>query len=336
MNTDYGDPLCNLCWEVIKEPYIVTSCNHAFCMKHESDPRIQQSTCPGCGSHLPSKNGLLVARFRVSKEDTRSLCGLQPDVVIELATNALDFWSDQERTRSDFFAHKWSEAKKVKDEQKQSFKSAHENLAQELLVERQRVQQADARGDELKQELQLLEDKYTEETRKVRMLQERMIEWKRKRSESPQHPSALASPEHGAAGSSRHRCDGSSGFCNPACNPRTSPMRSHSVPPRALGGGGLGGGMGGGMGGGFGSGGLSRHASPAQHHTSSGPPAPLGRSMPSLGGGGFGLGAASGSVSRFGSLAHLTTPTTSSRQSTPVHRSIGSIGGSALSYGGRR
>ena len=53
----YGALACNLCWEELKEPFIVTSCNHCFCMHHEKDERILQQTCPGCNSHLPAKGG---------------------------------------------------------------------------------------------------------------------------------------------------------------------------------------------------------------------------------------------------------------------------------------
>ena len=60
----------------------------------------------------------------------------------------------------------------------------------------------ESREEELKQELNLVQDKYQEETHKVRMLQERMIEVKRKRGASPLHArnggSHGASPLHGS------------------------------------------------------------------------------------------------------------------------------------------
>mmetsp|Transcript_47812 Transcript_47812/g.95457 ORF Transcript_47812/g.95457 Transcript_47812/m.95457 type:complete len:96 (-) Transcript_47812:1070-1357(-) len=88
----YSALLCNLCWEELQEPFIVTSCNHCFCMKHEHDARIKQSTCPGCGNHLPSKHGLTVARYHTEKEERGTLHGLQPDNVLQLAGSAIHFW----------------------------------------------------------------------------------------------------------------------------------------------------------------------------------------------------------------------------------------------------
>ena len=75
-----------------QEPYIVTSCNHCFCMKHEHDARLKQSTCPGCGNHLPLKTGVTFAHYRTDKEQRGALHGLQPDCVLDLAASAVHFW----------------------------------------------------------------------------------------------------------------------------------------------------------------------------------------------------------------------------------------------------
>lgn len=88
----YGTLHCNLCWKELQAPYIVTSCNHCFCMEHEHDPRIQQSTCPGCAKHLPSKGGINRAMYQCEKSETGALNGLKPDSVLQLAGRAIEFW----------------------------------------------------------------------------------------------------------------------------------------------------------------------------------------------------------------------------------------------------
>ena len=75
-----------------QEPFIVTSCGHCFCMKHEHDQKIKESTCPGCGSHLARANGLKVAHFSVAPESTNTLNGLAPESVLQLAGSAIQFW----------------------------------------------------------------------------------------------------------------------------------------------------------------------------------------------------------------------------------------------------
>lgn len=308
-------------------------------MKHEHDESIKQSTCPGCGHHLPSKAGLHVARYTIAKEESRSFCGLQPDAVIELASNAIDFWAMQERIRADLHASAAKRAQMSKDEQKEKFKRIHENLTQELSAARQLKEQADCRLEEQKAETQLLQDKYQDEARRVRQLQEKMIEWKRKSGhESPMHP-GLDSPDRGGP---RQRVDDGGGGRGYVSNPRASPMHmpnAAQVMPRSMGGG-FGGGGGGIGGSGFGSS-LSRGPSPTPHRM------PLGGGGGGLGGGGGGLGggrpAASlggglgfggGSTSRFGSLQHLSTPQTGPRHDMPAQR--GGLGGTTSSYNGAR
>jgi hypothetical protein len=75
-----------------QEPYIVTACDHCFCMKHASDDSFKKSSCPGCGAHLPSKRGMNQAKYRVETEDLRNLNGFKPDVVLALAGTAIQFW----------------------------------------------------------------------------------------------------------------------------------------------------------------------------------------------------------------------------------------------------
>ena len=129
--------ICNLCWEPLEEPYIVTSCNHAFCRKHAEDERIKQSTCPGCGQHLPSKGGLHLAHYSVSKDDASSLNGLNPESVLLLTSNALRFWVSQERTIAEYHKHQARLHERRKEEQKEKFREIHADLTAELNALRQ-------------------------------------------------------------------------------------------------------------------------------------------------------------------------------------------------------
>jgi hypothetical protein len=166
---------CNLCWKELKEPFIVTSCNHCFCMEHEHDDRIKQSTCPGCGQHLPSKGGLNVARYRIDKDECHSLNGLQPDALFELASNAVNFWVSQERTRAEYKEHQSQLFEKRKEDQKEQFRKLHAEMSQEITALRQSQEDSQRRNDELKHELTLLEEKYKEEAHKCeRVAPERM------------------------------------------------------------------------------------------------------------------------------------------------------------------
>lgn len=110
----------------------MTSCNHAFCRKHSEDERIKQSTCPGCGQHLPSKGGLHLAHYRISKDEASSLNGLQPESILLLMSNALQFWISQERTIAEYHKHQARQNERRKEEQKEQFRQMHAEMVAEL------------------------------------------------------------------------------------------------------------------------------------------------------------------------------------------------------------
>ena len=144
------------------EPYIVTSCNHCFCMHHEKDERILQQTCPGCNSHLPAKGGLSVARYRIEKDEANSLNGLQPDSVLELASNAIAFWVSQERTIAEYEERTKAEVDKIVaecTEQTTKLRFEKEQVLQTLALEAEQEAKmlratSDAQVTELKAETQ--------------------------------------------------------------------------------------------------------------------------------------------------------------------------------------
>eukprot|EP00325_Prymnesiales_sp_UTEX-LB-985_P006428 CAMPEP_0174695696 /NCGR_PEP_ID=MMETSP1094-20130205/2021_1 /TAXON_ID=156173 /ORGANISM="Chrysochromulina brevifilum, Strain UTEX LB 985" /LENGTH=251 /DNA_ID=CAMNT_0015892265 /DNA_START=189 /DNA_END=945 /DNA_ORIENTATION=- len=122
---------------------------------------------------------------------------------------------NQERTHAEYLRHLYQTARKSKEEQKEGFKQLHAEMTQDLGAARSAKDQAEARHDELKHEMRLLEEKYQEETRKVRILQERMVDWKRKSGErmTPDHtPIAHCTP------------------CSPS-NPSSSALRQREPSP---------------------------------------------------------------------------------------------------------
>ncbi|XP_053715584.1 E3 ubiquitin-protein ligase CCNB1IP1 isoform X2 [Synchiropus splendidus] len=75
----------------------VTACSHAFCDQHGSAEFSRSpATCPACSSALSGK--LDIVRTELSpSEDFKAmvLAGLRPDVVLDISTRALAFWSYQ-------------------------------------------------------------------------------------------------------------------------------------------------------------------------------------------------------------------------------------------------
>ena len=97
--SNYAPLTCNLCWKEMQAPFLVTSCNHVFCMDHREHERFNERSCPGCGSHLPGKNGVRQASYTLkTQSDMNVLNGVMPDYALKVAANAIKFWVDQERS----------------------------------------------------------------------------------------------------------------------------------------------------------------------------------------------------------------------------------------------
>ena len=83
--------LCGFAW--------VTACSHAFCDQHGSGEFSRSpAVCPACSSTLSGK--LDIVRTELSpSEDYKAivLAGLRPEVVLDISTRALAFWSYQVR-----------------------------------------------------------------------------------------------------------------------------------------------------------------------------------------------------------------------------------------------
>ena len=123
--------------------------------------------CPGCGHHLPKHGGLTVGHYRLDKDQEHSINGMQPDTALELAANAISFWVSQERVVTDFHRYKVKKIERRAAEMQEEWRTTHAELQQEIARLRQGKDATEARNEELKHELQLLQEKHQEETHKA-------------------------------------------------------------------------------------------------------------------------------------------------------------------------
>ncbi|XP_068127635.1 E3 ubiquitin-protein ligase CCNB1IP1 isoform X2 [Hyperolius riggenbachi] len=75
----------------------VTSCSHIFCEKH-GDMEFSQSpaTCPACNNTLSGR--MDIARTELSPSEEQKaiiLSGLRPEIVLDICSRALAFWTYQ-------------------------------------------------------------------------------------------------------------------------------------------------------------------------------------------------------------------------------------------------
>ncbi|XP_071765243.1 E3 ubiquitin-protein ligase CCNB1IP1 [Centroberyx gerrardi] len=81
--------LCGFAW--------VTACSHAFCDQHGSGEFSRSpAICPACSSALSGKLDIVRTELAPSEEyKAMVLAGLRPDIVLDISSRALAFWSYQ-------------------------------------------------------------------------------------------------------------------------------------------------------------------------------------------------------------------------------------------------
>ncbi|TNN71958.1 E3 ubiquitin-protein ligase CCNB1IP1 [Liparis tanakae] len=75
----------------------VTACSHVFCDQHGSGEFSRSpAICPACSSALSGKLDIVRTELSPSEEyKAMVLAGLRPDVVLDISSRALAFWSYQ-------------------------------------------------------------------------------------------------------------------------------------------------------------------------------------------------------------------------------------------------
>ena len=188
----YQPQACNLCWKELQAPFLVTSCNHVFCLSHRDHEAFQQQSCPGCGHHLSESKGLKQANYDVKSSDLAVLNGVTPDAALKVAGTAIKFWVLQERTQLNYVQHQAQRAQASKDEQRERFEEVYNQAKDETGNALAEKEQAQLQNEELARENQTLHQKLQTQGHKVRTLEETVV--KLKRGGVPGSPSRGPSP----------------------------------------------------------------------------------------------------------------------------------------------
>lgn len=186
---------CNLCWEELKAPFIVTSCKHAFCDKHRNDPKLQARTCPGCSAHLDKVRH---ASYTVPKAELSVLNGLTPDSIFKITETALGFWDEQQQNKLDYASDRLRKAKNQLTSLNAQSEKILGDLQQQLQIQSEQKEQSLANLEEANHEIAVLKAKYQEEARTRHMLQETVVSMKRRRADSAtiSSPPRARTPTH--------------------------------------------------------------------------------------------------------------------------------------------
>jgi E3 ubiquitin-protein ligase CCNP1IP1 len=176
------DMVCNFneCRKPLKSFAWVTSCSHAFCEEHGDRDFADASNrseklCPACETHLTEKYDVVHADLD-PPEQFRSivLAGLQPHVVMDVASRAISFWSYQVSEECSYQAHLTRRAVEVaKGAKERSALGLHKyKIELENDAEKIRTLQNDLM--EQKRMVQELSAKLEDKTRKMNRVQHQL------------------------------------------------------------------------------------------------------------------------------------------------------------------
>lgn len=230
---------CNLCWSELQPPFLVTSCNHCFCMAHQDHDSIRNHSCPGCNAHLSEKGGLKVANYEIKgSNDLSVLNGVTPDSALKCAGHSINFWMSQMSNQLQYAQANVQNLQERKEQVKAQFQKAINDLQAETQAHIEEKEQAMAQSEELSRDNQVLQAKYHEAEQRNRTLEEAVVQLKRTRgSDSPLHNNfGGRSPIHTSVPpprSPRHMA--SPGRGQPGLMPQSFSSSSKSMPVPSLG-----------------------------------------------------------------------------------------------------
>ncbi|XP_068612086.1 E3 ubiquitin-protein ligase CCNB1IP1 [Brachionichthys hirsutus] len=106
--------LCNFpkCRTTLNGFAWVTACSHVFCDQHGSGEFSRSpAICPACSSALSGKLDIVRTELSPSEEyKAMVLAGLRPDIVLDISTRAMTFWSYQVHQEHMYQKHSLSRA----------------------------------------------------------------------------------------------------------------------------------------------------------------------------------------------------------------------------------
>ncbi|XP_061433328.1 E3 ubiquitin-protein ligase CCNB1IP1 isoform X1 [Lethenteron reissneri] len=135
MSLDQEFMLCNIktCRSKISGFAWVTSCSHIFCDEDGAKEFNKSLTCPACNTDVSGKYDIV--RHEVDPpEEYKSmvLSGLRPDIILEICSRAMSFWTSQVHQELLFQEHVNSKAKTRMSQVLKHYKQQIQDMTMEI------------------------------------------------------------------------------------------------------------------------------------------------------------------------------------------------------------
>ncbi|XP_023232838.1 E3 ubiquitin-protein ligase CCNB1IP1-like isoform X1 [Centruroides sculpturatus] len=150
----------------------VTSCSHIFCNEDGTREFEKAFICPACDSQLPGKFDVVRVDLNPSEQyKSMVLAGQKPDIILEICSKAIAFWTYQIHQEIMFQEYISS---KAKDKYKQ-LEKYYENILERSRIElnsiKQQLEKVKLELETSKKKATELSEKLTEKSRQYQKLQ---------------------------------------------------------------------------------------------------------------------------------------------------------------------
>jgi E3 ubiquitin-protein ligase CCNP1IP1 len=171
---------CNLCWAEVKDTIFVTACHHCFCETDARQSFSQTTECPACERTLTRKDIKEVHLDPTEEFKTIALCGLSPEIVIEICQSSIQFWVTQQKLQVSYERHM---RKKAEYKHQQTDKECNDKLVEvesKVKLLNNNTKTMEENQENFQREYKELQEKYQSTTREKVKLSELYNQLKRK------------------------------------------------------------------------------------------------------------------------------------------------------------
>ncbi|KAM3842426.1 E3 ubiquitin-protein ligase CCNB1IP1 [Diretmus argenteus] len=151
----------------------VTACSHAFCDRHGSGEFSRSpAACPACSSPLPGKLDIVRTELAPSEEyRAMVLSGLRPEVILDISTRALTFWSYQIHQEQMYQEYSLSRADAQVKQMEKILKQQKQNMELELTAMRGEISSMKKVMEEYRRQYSEVSERLMERNRQYQKLQ---------------------------------------------------------------------------------------------------------------------------------------------------------------------
>ncbi|KAH7823086.1 putative E3 ubiquitin-protein ligase CCNB1IP1 [Monocercomonoides exilis] len=194
---------CNKCWKKLggenSTHCYITICSHMFCLDCGKAHFQKNTTCPGCDKDVRGEGEVQLVDLNPSDQfRSMSLCGLDPETIMEMAARGLAFYSYQKQNEIAYLSFLNRKAQQKMTEMQRQFEEKLSKGNQALIALKTQIKQLTEEITSGKKDYKELEEKFAEKVKQKRKLEEMMDILKAKMSAFSRthqiHPSMTMSP----------------------------------------------------------------------------------------------------------------------------------------------